>query len=239
MGKVKERLVYHNYQNWSREELAYAKTWREKIKKEFEMNNWWTDAEILRLTKRPLLQNNKEITYRGYSRMELFYIMDKWLGLLDWNLETKEEKKALNSGNINILGRDVYYRPVLYINVSNITNKPIAKAYNKIISKVLAIARTYMCVPGKCETIWAIIDTDGKNISDNMKFVHHALKPLEYLQAIITNIVWIRPGAMQKVIWSVAEKLGFIETEARVKVLIMDDEQSLLDHLQDNLDLCY
>lgn len=96
-----------------------------------------------------------------------------------------------------------------------------------------------MCVPTKVETFWVILDTDNQNIIANQPYIHNALKPLEYIQTIVSKIVWARPMKGFFSIWAKATELGFIEDEAQSKIDIMPSQDELTTYLSSKIDLVY
>lgn len=91
IGKVKERLVYHDYCTYTEQERQDQLNDKISITKEFDdtQSSWWTLAEIFRMTNRPFMKYDG--TYRGYTKHELVYLMDQWVQSIDWWLNSEEE----------------------------------------------------------------------------------------------------------------------------------------------------
>jgi hypothetical protein len=187
------------------------------------LSSFWSDAEIFRMVDSPFKAKReqphmaKEDLYRGYSRMDLIFLLESWVCELTWEMTDLEELRFLYNGQVAIIGRDLTYNPVIYLNLTGI-DLANAKSYGKLLSKVLAVARTYMCVPTKIETMWVILDTNYSNdIIKNLSAIHVALKPLEYLQSIISQVAWARPPKNFAFLYSFATQLGYLDEEASHK----------------------
>ena len=143
------------------------------------------------------------------------------------------------NGHVSIIGRDFTYNPVIYLNLTGI-DESNANAYANMLSKVLAVARTYMCVPTKIETMWVILDTNySAAIIKSLSAIHVALKPLEYLQSIISKVAWARPPKNFALLYTLATQLGYLGEEASHNFSILQNPAKLKNWLSAKIDLNY
>jgi hypothetical protein len=225
-GLITTRQIYHDHSTYTLAEISDLTYWKQKVllaSRGAPLSSFWSDAEIFRMVDSPYKAKRdqphmaKEDLYRGYSRMDLIFLLESWVCELTWEMTDLEELRFLFNGQVAIVGRDLTYNPVIYLNLTGI-DIANAKSYGKLLSKVLAVARTYMCVPTKIETMWVILDTNYSNhIIKNLSAIHVALKPLEYLQSIISQVAWARPPKNFAFLYSFATQLGYLDEEASHK----------------------
>jgi hypothetical protein len=225
-GLITTRQIYHDHSTYTLVEISDLTYWKQKVllaSRGAPLSSFWSDAEIFRMVDSPYKAKReqphmaKEDLYRGYSRMDLIFLLESWVCELTWEMTDLEELRFLFNGQVAIVGRDLTYNPVIYLNLTGI-DIANAKSYGKLLSKVLAVARTYMCVPTKIETMWVILDTNYSNhIIKNLSAIHVALKPLEYLQSIISQVAWARPPKNFAFLYSFATQLGYLDEEASHK----------------------
>jgi hypothetical protein len=225
-GLITTRQIYHDQSTYTRDEISDLTYWKQKVLLESRgapLSNFWSDAEIFRMVDSPFMAKRdqphmaKEDLYRGYSRMDLIFLLEHWVCELTWEMTDLEELRFLFNGQVAIVGRDLTYNPVIYLNLTGI-DLANAKSYGNLLSKVLAVARTYMCVPTKIETMWVILDTNySTDIIKNLSAIHVALKPLEYLQSIISQVAWARPPKNFAFLYTFATQLGYLNEEASHK----------------------
>ena len=251
LRKIQEKQIYCDYNAYTEKDKSNLEFSQDKINKlNQSLSSFWNFAEIFRVVNSAVSsEDDSDVSilgglYRGYSKLELIYLMDIWIKNLKWEVETLSEKGFLTNGSVNIIGRDITYNPVLYQNISEIT-KDNACDFACILSKVIVVARTYMCIPTKIETIWVILDTNYINCIDKIRYIHWALKPLEYIQSIVSKVVWVRPSNNSEKIVKIARKLGFITDLTMQKFDIVgnsnsvDYDKKLRNYFQNKIDLNY
>lgn len=217
-----DRLIYYDKKDWTsgeHEELSY---WKGILKdRQITLSSWWDDEEILRYMWTQKLGTNPDVKFTsGFTRLEWIQMFDKWISHdLNYDL-TQDQKNLLIAGEITILGRDKYYRPVVYISLRGIDQENY-QDYAKVLDKVVAIARTYMCIPTKIENIWVVLNNDNRNTLGILKLCYEVLQSIRLINRVLYSQVNVNVGDSFDLIWKAVMSLGLVHDSYQNRIQVI------------------
>lgn len=204
------------------------------------LSDWWNEEEIVRYMWTCQLGRDPDEKFsEGQTRMHWIQLFDNFLqNKLNYDL-TEDQYDLLISGDVTIIGRDKYYRPVIYVNLQSL-NDDNQSDYELLIGKMISIARTYMCIPTKVENTWLIINSDNRNTITILKSVYDILNSIRLINRICYSIINLNVGPELHVVWKAVMAMGMIHESnlIRTQVLRSADEDHF-EVLKELIDLEY
>ena len=240
-GNKKDRLIFYDKSDWTTNEHEELQYWKKVLKeKDANLSDWWDNEEILRYMWTSSLGRDPDYGFtEGKTRVEWAKLFDNWLNKdLNYDL-TNDQTEILKSGDVTIIGRDKYYRPVIYINQQSI-NDDNKEDYKHVIGKVVSIARTYMCIPTKVENTWIILNSEHRNNMSVLKILYEILQPLRLINRIAYSLVNINVGVDVHHIWQAIMAQGMIHESNMIRTQIVKSADEInFEILKELIDLRY
>ena len=94
-GIITSRQIYHDHSTYTAQEVCDFTYWKQKVLFEsrgLELSSFWSDAEIFRMVDSPFKPARDQPhlaiqdLYRGYSRVDLIYLLENWVKNLTWQM---------------------------------------------------------------------------------------------------------------------------------------------------------
>lgn len=172
--EIYERSLFYNKATWTEDEWTLCQYHLDSIiQNRIQIHELITIEELFRLTNRAFIKNrvsDKETS----SLLDIVRQYNSFLRDMNWHL-TAPQKKIFDNQKVGILGRDKVGRPLVYICLTDV-NKDNAEDYSECISKVIALVKTKMLIPGVIEQFNLCIDHESKRPPFNQTHIMEVMK---------------------------------------------------------------